>query len=97
MGPPLTIAIDRHAHIAIAANVDGGSQGTNKCGIPKLIRSSDGGQITVCAPETKGFIASGDAAMPTLKFADNDKLYYAFNSRAGGAGLKPGIVLWRER
>ena len=97
MGAPVSVTLDRSGRPAVVANVDGGSDGANKCGQPKLMRSVDGAAFTICAPDTKGIVMTTDPVAPTARFADNDKLYVVFKIRQSGAGLPPGIVLWRER
>ncbi len=97
MDVPLTVMLDRAGHPAMVANVGGGNDGATKCGVPKLMRSTDGVKWTTCAPETKGAPATSDVVMPVGAFAGNDKLYVAFKVRASAPGLPAGLALWRER
>ncbi|MEP6779970.1 MAG: sialidase family protein [Gemmatimonadaceae bacterium] len=97
MGPPVTVSLDRAGHAAMFATVDGGNDGEVKCGMPKLMRSTDGVKWTTCAPDTKGAPSTSDAVFPIGAFAGNDKLYIAFKVRQGAPSLAPGLALWRER
>jgi hypothetical protein len=97
MGAPVTVSLDRAAHVAMAAEMSGGNGDGVKCGLPKLMRSADGARWTTCAPDTKGAPPTADVTFPTLAFAGNDKLYVAFKTRATVPSLPAGIVLWRER
>lgn len=97
MGPALSVSIDKASHVAMSAQLAGGSDGANKCGLPKLMRSTDGAVWTTCAPDTKGLASTSDAAQTFVAFAGNDKLYLALKMRAANGTLQPGLVLWRER
>ena len=100
MGAPVSTSVDRAGHFAIAAQMNGGNEGSVKCGLPKLMRSPTGTTWTTCAPDTRGLGGVSDVGnpmSPTAAFAGNDKLYYAMKLRSPAAGLLPGIALWRER
>jgi hypothetical protein len=95
LGSPVTVSLDHAGHPAVSAELTGGNADGTRCGRPQLARSTDGVRWTVCTTGPRGF-ASNDDTFPVLVFAANDKLYYAFHSRQPGAGLAPGLVLWRE-
>ena len=97
MDAPITVMLDRTGHPAMVANMGGGNDGATKCGVPKLMRSTDGVKWSTCAPETKGAPPTADVAVPVGAFAGNDKLYVAFKVRASTPGLPAGLALWRER
>ncbi len=97
MDAPVTMMMDRAGHPAMVANVGGGNDGAAKCGMPKLMRSTDGAKWTTCAPETKGAPSTADVVSPVGAFAGNDKIYIAFKARQTAPGMPAGLTLWRER
>lgn len=97
MDAPVTVTLDRAGHPAMVANMSGGNDGAAKCGLPKLMRSTDGVKWTTCAPDTKGAPLNTDVVYPTGAFAGNDKLYVAFKARQSAPGMPAGLTLWRER
>jgi hypothetical protein len=97
MSAPLSVMLDRGGHPAIVSDMNGGSEGTARCGLPKLMRSADGARWTTCAPETKGAPSLSGATSPAGAYAGNDKLYIAFKTRRSTTGIPAGLVLWRER
>lgn len=96
MGAPVSVTLDRAGRPAMTATVTGGTEGTAKCGWPKVMRPASGGAWVTCAPETKGAPALSHAIWPVGRYAGNDKLYVAFRTVQSASGLAPGLVLWRE-
>lgn len=97
MDAPVSVTLDRAGHPAMFANVGGGNDGAAKCGLPKMMRSTDGATWTTCAPETKGAPSTADVVGPVGAFAANDRIYMAFKARQTAPGMPAGLVLWRER
>lgn len=97
MSSPLTVGVHASNKFSAAAHVGGGSEGANKCGQPKVMRSETGAAWTTCAPDSKGLGDTANASSTVLGVAGNDKLYVAFRMAGTSAGLAPGLVLWRER
>lgn len=97
MNAPLSVSFDAANRVAVTAPVVGGNEGATKCGRPKLMRSDNGAAFTTCAPETKGVSALADPMATVGAFAEYNKLYVAFKTKATSGTLPAGLVLWRER
>jgi hypothetical protein len=95
MGPPIAVVLDRAGHPAGTAEMAGGNDTGTKCGVPKLMRSTDGVRWTTCAPGTKG-APTPNVTFPIITMAGNDKIYLAFKMLQPAGGLGAGLVLWRE-
>jgi hypothetical protein len=87
-----SLALDAQGRAAVAANVLTNTGGA--CGGPKLARSSDLINWTMCSPDTFMQPDTGGAYV-NLRFTSNGRLYMAFQYN-GGNQLAKGIVLWRE-
>lgn len=96
MAAPVSIAIDGAGRYAMGASIGGGNEAAAKCGMPSLMRSSDGTTWTTCAPNTKGFPSEADPRDPLVTFAANSKVYEVFRTQQPATGVGAGLVLWRE-
>lgn len=97
MAVPITVGVHASNKFSAAAHVGGGSEGANKCGQPKLMRSENGAAWVTCGPDTKGLSETSNVSAAVLGVAGNDKLYVAFRAGGTSGGIAPGLVLWRER
>lgn len=97
MSAPVSVSLDAANRVAVSAPVVGGNEGATKCGRPKLMRSDNGTAFVTCAPETRGVSALADPTATVGAFAEYDKLYVAFRTRAASGAIPAGLALWRER
>ncbi len=97
MATPLTVGAHANNTFSAAAVVNGGTEGKNRCGQPKLARSGTGEAWVTCGAGTSGFPDTSNPGAATLGIAGNDKLYIVFRTTAAALGAPAGLVLWRER
>lgn len=90
-----SLAVDAKGDAAVSAYINGGS-GDNKCGGPRIVRSSDLKSWTACG-------ADADNKHPNLggKYVDSyftqaSKLTLGFTGTLGDDQSGSGVLLWRE-
>ncbi|MBI3183196.1 MAG: hypothetical protein HYZ28_13750 [Myxococcales bacterium] len=84
------------AKVSIAANFAIATQPSQSCGGPKLARSSNGTDFTVCSPDG-GKVFGFAGLWANLRYSSGGKLTLAFlyDSKANPT-IRPGVVIWRE-
>jgi hypothetical protein len=90
-----SLAIDSTGRMAIAADDNGGTDATPKCGSPKIARSSDGLTWDTCGadpmPEPG---TSGDYV--SAAYGPDGKLQIAFENDSQGGTYGQGVLYWHE-
>jgi hypothetical protein len=97
MDAPTSVGVRASGIMSTSAVVNGGSEGKNRCGQPKLAQSGAADAWSTCAPDTKGLPDTSNPGAAVLGVAGNDKLYIAFRTTGAAGALAPGLLLWRER
>ena len=91
-----SLALGSVGQAALVMALTGGNDGGVQCGVPKVARSSDLVNWTICSPYGPSpHPPYRDAFWPQAAFAANDKLYIAMTNYDDSSSLY-GIVLWRE-
>ncbi len=96
-GYPFTLAISPQGQAAITYAIAGGNDEGARCGLPKLARSADLAQWSVCSPDADGLLTGGAAIdNASLAFDPNGKLSLLFRNTYRTEKMGPGLWLWRE-
>jgi uncharacterized protein (TIGR03437 family) len=97
---PITLAIGPQGQAAASASNPHGTTGQGmKCGWPKLSRTTDWVSWTMCNPGNSPAPQWIYYDYPSVAYASNGKLYFAFqNANKGDNRDLPilGVMLWRE-
>jgi hypothetical protein len=97
MAAPAGIVVHTNQSLSAITVVNGGTEGKNRCGQPKLARSATGTGWVTCAPDTRGAPDTSNPGAASIGVAGNDKLYVVFRAAGAVGPVPPGLVLWRER
>jgi hypothetical protein len=91
-----SMTIDSKGNIAIAADDNGGTDATPKCGDPKIARSTNGTDWDTCGADPTPGESGTNGDYVSMKYGPDDKLQLVFFNGDTDPKYPNGVLYWHE-